>query len=309
MYLGFQTGNILEKFTSSDSLNILYHPQRNLFDQCLFAITKHRYYLWKNNTFNFNSDNVIDLPNSYISLYNYNIAVTSDILGYCANTGKQIALNTVIATHSHRPSRIKKEDVVLMDNSLKNEDKIFFTQKSWESWKFTNNTHVIKYGIPDTLTYDKPYNEREKDILIFGFDNVSVYRNIVEAAKQNNISCDILSSSDISLENLHQHMNKYKICIDLMDHNMINILCGIACGCVGISLLTDSSSDYLSVPGLHLINDLKDLFGLIKNILEKTNNTISQQNSHSIKTEFNFDNFRASILDIYTKNNKEIFIL
>ena len=152
MYLSFVTGNILQKITENN-YNIVYYPQNNIIDHCISAIDKHRYYIFGSNNIHYKIDNMIDLPNDHLSLYNYNLCITNRLLNYTGNpTIKQFHLNTIILTHSHKPQNVKKEDSALMSQRLKKEVKIFFSESAKNSWRLDNSI-VLKYGVPSNFQY------------------------------------------------------------------------------------------------------------------------------------------------------------
>lgn len=307
MYLSFINGNILQKF-SQDKYNILYYPQNNLFDYSLMINDEYNYFILGNNQKDYHRANVIDLPQDYISLYNYNLSITNNIIGYTTNNPKKLHLSSIIATHSYRPSYIKKEDALLINKRLNKETKIFFSDRAKESWGLNENSHVFKYGIPHTFNLKTKLEDRQ-DVLILNYENMPHNQQLYQAIKNEGYSCDISSScTDSSLEDVNNQFNKYKICIDLADHNIFNLLCSIAAGCSALSIKTLMlHHDYSGVGGLFLVDSISSVVSNIKSIIDTTNEKI-QHNSETILNLFNYNTFKHSMTTLITKANSEAFL-
>jgi uncharacterized membrane protein YheB (UPF0754 family) len=306
MYLSFITGNVLEKFTD-DKHNIIYYPQNNMFDHLLANINDHSYYIFGESKNNFQTPNLINLPNNLISLYNYNLSVTNNILGYASNNLKHLHLNSIICTHSHKPSYIKKEDSLLMDQRLSKEIKVFFTESSKESWRI-NTGSVIKYGIPD-LFINENLVEKRKDVLILSFENTPHAKQIQQILLNNNYSCDIMDSCSIGTQDIVKKFNDYNVCVDLSEHNIINLLCAIAAGCVTITMMPQVlASEYEDLDGLIFIESINQIGEAIKSVLP-TQDEKRQQNRDQVLERFSFNDFKTQFNSLITKANAEAFIL
>jgi hypothetical protein len=307
MYLSFVTGNILQKITE-DNYNVIYYPQNNIIDHCISAIDKHKYYIFGSNNIHYELDNMIDLPNHHLSLYNYNLCITNRLLNYTSNpTIKQFHLNTIILTHSHKPQNVKKEDLVLMSQRLKKETKIFFSESAKNSWRLDNSI-VLKYGVPRAFQYVNSTTKR-KDVLILNCDNSPYAQQIQATLIEKNYSCDIMSSFRIPIEVINSTMNNYKVCVDLAEHNVLNLLCGIASGCAGISIKSPiTSEEYLNINGLTFINNIEEIFPALAQILD-INDEERKNNSEAILNQFDFNNFSTIMSNIIQKANREAFTL
>jgi hypothetical protein len=307
MYLSFVTGNILQKITE-DNYNIIYYPQNNIVDHCISAIDKHKYYMFGGNSLNYKIDNMIDLPDQQLSLYNYNLCITNRLLSYTNNPSiKQFHLNTIILTHSYKPQNIKKEDTVLMNQRLKREIKVFFSESAKNSWRLDNSI-AIKYGIPKTFQYTNDVSKR-KDVLILNYDNLPHAQQIQAALINKNYSCDIMNSCKTPIEDINSTMNNYKVCIDLAEHNILNLLCGIASGCTGVTIKSPSTSEeYSNINGLTFISNIEEIFPALSQVLDIGDDE-RKNNSESILKEFDFNDFSNIMSNIIQKANREAFIL
>ena len=308
MHLSFITGNVLQKFTKN-KYNVIYNPQNNLFDIMLFMSVEHYFYLFSNNKKNYNLSNVIDLPQDYINLYNYNIHCTNDIIGYTtsSNNIKQFHINTLIFTHSYKPSRIKKEDTVLINEALQKEQKIFFSENAQNSWNTHNNSVNIRYGIPKEFYIDKKPSDR-KDILILNYENLHHNQQLHQALLSNGYTCDISSSSINSPNFINTQFNEYKICIDLAEHNVSNLLCAVGAGCIGLSVKTPMLVNDFNLPGLFLVDSIEHSIEIIKELLSIPDNDKELFSKEAHKT-FDFDIFSKHINDLFIKANTEAFVL
>lgn len=309
MYLSFVNGNILQKF-SKDRYNIVYYPQNNLFDYSLMLNDDYNYFIFGNNQKDYHMPNIIDLPQSYISLYNYNLSMTNNIIGYTTNNLKQFHLNTIIFTHSYKPHYIKKEDALLINKRLTRETKVFFSQKSKESWGLSDNAHIVKYGIPQIFSNQTKQKDR-KDVLVLNYENMPHNQQLCQAIKSEGYSCDIASScTETSLEDINNMFNQYKICIDLADHNIFNLMCAIAAGCYSISIKTPMlQNEYSSVGGLLLVDSIASVVSQIKNVIDLANDKSREQYAHEALNTFNYDTFKNSMKTLITRANSETFLL
>ncbi len=305
MYLSFITGNVLQKL-SSNKKNIVFYPQNNLFDHTVFQLIDNNYYIFGDNKTNYSIPNVIDLPQSHLSLYNYNLSITNNIIGYSTSNLKKFHINSIIFTHSYRPHFIKKEDASILNNNLSKEIKIFFSENARKSWGINHRYEVIKYGIP------KEFNnlglERPKDVLILNFDKAVHNSQLLRAMKSRGYECDTLDSNKMSIDQLNSICNQYKICIDFADHNVVNLLCSIASGCKAIGLKTEMlANDYGDVPGLYLINSPSEVIDTIGSIIKDTD-TI-EDNSVAVHEMFDFNSFSESLKNSINTINQEAFII
>lgn len=305
MYLSFVTGNVLQKL-SSNKKNIVLYPQNNLFDHAIFQLINNDYYIFSDNKTNYSIPNVIDLPRSHMSLYNYNLSITNNIIGYSTSNLKKFHINSIICTHSYRPHFIKKEDASILNSNLTREIKVFFSDNSRKSWGIENRYQTIKYGVPTDFQVLK--NNRVKDILILNFDKAMHNSQLLNMLKSKGYDCDTLDSCQMSSEALNKIFNEYKICIDLAEHNVINLLCAIASGCKAISLRTEMlSNDYGDVPGLYLINSPSEITEALSMLIEQKRDNSSD--SSFIHSMFNFNKFSESLTNSINQINQEAFIL
>jgi hypothetical protein len=307
MYLSFVTGNILQKIVE-DNYNIIYYPQNNIIDHCISAINKHRYYIFSSNNLNYKIDNMIDLPDQHLSLYNYNACITNRLLSYTNNPSiKQFHLNTIILTHSFKPQNVKKEDAVLMNQRLRKEIKVFFSETVKNSWRLDNSI-VIKYGIPKVFQYSNDTAKR-KDVLLLNYDNLPHAQQIQAALINKNYSCDIMNSCRMPMEEINSTMNNYKVCIDLAEHNILNLLCSIASGCTGLSIKSPTTSEeYSNTNGLTFVSNIEEIFPALSQILD-IGDEERKNNSDNILNEFDFMNFSTIMSNIIQQANREAFIL
>lgn len=306
MYLSFITGNVLQKF-SKDNYNVVYQPQNNMFDTMLMSIPQHNYYLFGDNKRDYNMPNIIDLPQKYIDLYNYNLCCTNNIIGFTSNNLKQFHLNTLIFTHSYKPSYIKKEDALLMSQRLNRETKIFFSEAAKQSWNLQGRSSVIKYGVPTQFKILKAPSER-KDILLFNSENLPHNQQLYQALKSKGYSCDMITSVVNSPEFINTQFNEYKLCIDLAEHNISNLLCAISSGCVGISLKTQMLLNDYNIPGLILIDSINALLDDISSLLSIPD-AEKESFGSEVNSTFNFSVFSKHINELMLKANTEAFIL
>lgn len=305
MYLNQITGNILNKF-NNQPINVVYEPQRNLFD-VLLAECGIRLFSPKGYNFEgLGASNLSMLDNTQFDLFNYNVGISNNIIDYSSNKKFiPMHLNSIIFTHSYSPQQIKKEDLLLLDQNFTRETKVFFSANAAKSWRFTANNIVYNYGIPTNLLF-KENNVRNNRILLLNFEKSSNIQSLAQFLVQHNIQVDIVENIHFDIQILRELFNKYDVCIDLGDHNIINLLVAISCGCKAITYNTDMvQNDYSSVPNLYAAKTVQDLINVIKQA------TIAPLNKYEeyIKTNYCFDKFKRTTLNLINQANNEAFII
>lgn len=304
MYLSKITGNILNKF-NQQNINILYDPQYNLFD-ILLAECGLNLFVEKNDRFvNLESSCLTMLDDNHMDLFNYNVGISNNIVLYSQQKKYDILhLNTIIFTHSCKPQQIKKEDVLLLRNSLKKQTKVFFDINSQSSWK-VGDSAVIRYGIPQDKFYSENDGDRSNRVLMFNCDRNPSMPALAQFLEKNNILVDIVKDISCDADILRSLLNQYDVCIDLADHNISNLLVAIACGCKGISYATPMiMENYSNTPNLYTAATVQDLILCINRALE------SKKVSHIdyFKKHHCFNKFRDSINTLVIDNNNRAFI-
>lgn len=303
MYLSFTVGNILQKF-SKDKKNIVYYQQNNLFDHNLFEL-ENNYYLFNNKQNNYEIQNVIDLPQTMIHLYNYNLSLTNNIIGHPTSSIQNFHINSIIFTHSYRPNFIKKEDASILNKNLARELKVFFSENAKNSWGVNQRSEVIKYGIPKSFQVIN--KDRDKDILILNFDKAIHNQQLLTALRSKGYSCDTLDTCRMPISDINIKLNEYNVCIDLADHNVINMLCAISAGCKVATIKTEMlNNDYDEIPGLYLLDSPSDILDNISTIIK--NDDSIEKKSEIVSNIYSFDIFSNNITRFINEINQEAFV-
>lgn len=194
-----------------------------------------------------------------------------------------------------------------MDQRLTQEIKVFFTESSKASWR-TSHGHVIKYGIPEIFVNNIP-SEKRKDVLVLNFEDTPYAKQIQQALVNNNYSCDIMQSCSMSTQEISEKFNNYKVCVDLSEHNIINLLCAISAGCVTISMMPQIlAPEYTNLDGLIFI-DSANKIGEALNLALPISDEQRQQNREQAIERFPFNNFKTQFNSLINKANTEAFIL
>lgn len=304
MYLSQITGNILNKF-NNQPINVWYEPQSNMFDVLLSECGIR---LFSTNNYKFGGlkeSNLTLVNNMQQSLFNYNVGLTNSILKYSSNKYfSSMHLNSIICTHSYKPEQIKKEDLVLLNNNLSRELKIFFSEDVASSWKM-NNRVVFPYGIPTDVFYDEK-NVRNKRILLLNLENLPNIEPLAQFLGNHEIEVDILTELNFDTAALRKLFNQYSVCVDLADHNIVNLLTAIACGCKCVTYATRMIIDnYSNTPNLYVARTVEDLILSIKQALSL--NVIDSK--EHMQTNHPFGVFKQNMLNIIEKNNSEVFLI
>jgi len=308
MYLSSITANILNKF-NNQNINVLYEPQRNLFDIFLAECGYTLYFDSKFGIQSINKTNMVGINDIQMNLFNYNVGITNNIINYASNkVFSNLHLNAIIFTHSYRPKGIKKEDLLLMSNNLSKEQKVFFSQDAADSWNFLSNKTVIKYGIPlDMLSSETPFTDRNDKILLLNFESTGQAESIANLIESNGLKVDLIKDITGDINAVRELFNRYKVVIDFNDHNVVNLLAAVSCGCKCIAYMSDMIvQDYSSVPNLFMAKSVQDLISISKNCI--SDSKIIEPKSY-IEENYNFNTFKTNIKTIVEKSNNEAFIL
>jgi hypothetical protein len=290
-------GNICHKYISNDSLRLLYTEQNNLFD-IIFAKCNMDIMSLKNH----NKDSPYGIKyinHTNYSMYQYNLEVGGpEIL---TNNKNNNGLNKIAFIHSPRMSFLKKEDLFLMNEHNKNITKIFFSSMNKEEWNLENSIY-IKYGIPSDIFYVNPDIERKNKVLLFNLDNNNNVSLIESVLNQNKIDYDTMTYIPMNVGNI---LNKYKVCLEINPANIINAICGIACGCISLIPLFNTHMDYMDADNLMPFDSINALVDNIKNIIS-SNSEVKQS---QVLAKYNFDTFHQKLSEVFADTNQKVFTL
>jgi hypothetical protein len=304
MYLSKVTGNILNKF-NNQPINVLYEPQKNLFDvilsQCDIRLFAHK------NNINFlklESSNLTLVNDDQHNLFNYNVGMTNSILEYSTNKiFDTMHLNSMIFTHSLKPSQIKKEDIALLNSNLQKNIKVFFTESAADSWRLDNRV-IYNYGIPVDKFYNTKQN-RENKVLILNYNNFSNIETLRQFLNSKGIHTDIVTQLNFDTSMLNELFNQYQICIDLNEFNIINLLTALASGCSVVTYATPMMvNSYGDVPNLYMAKTVEDLVSSIQYAM----NTPHIDCSEYLAKNYPFDVFKNNITSLVERLNNEVYI-
>lgn len=298
MYITDAVGNISERFMCS-KINIIYRPNNNLFDYSISLLPYDIYCIINNNDYH-DINNIKYIQPQTFPNRQYNIEINSSILDFSnqKKTNAMLGLNTISFCHYERLPMIKKEDLFLLKDNLKECNKVFFSKHAVKSWQFDSKTYLMPYGVPKSLI--KKEKEKNNEVLIFNLDNKNL--SAIES---------ILSSQNISYytatkinEDLLNRLNSCKICLDMNDSNVINVLYGIACGAIGVIPKTHMiQEDFAHVNNLRSFSDISSMMNIIKQGL--LDNPIED----NIEEEFAYSSFEQAIGLLIQQINKEVVVL
>lgn len=304
MYLSSITGNVLNKF-NNQKINILYEPQYNLFD-VLISQCDLRIFCSKNSRFkNLENSNTTMFDNNQFDLFNYNVGITNNILAYSTNRKfSQLHLNSIIFTHSFKPNSLKKEDLLLLNNNLNKDKKVFFTKEALESWRLDNNA-VYSYGIPLDKFFDEK-NVRQNKVLLIDIENSPHTATLCQYLKNHNIEIDILTTLDFNVNSLRAMFNQYSVCIDLNEYNIINLLVAICCGCNAITYSTNMiMNNFSDTPNLFTARTVQDLIQTINSAL----NSPVMDHTKYFEENYSFEEFKNNTTNLILEANNRAYTI
>lgn len=289
-----------------DEINIIYEPSYSLFDHILCSCMEDiNYYLFSNNQYSL-FQNCYSLPASHADLYSYDIYISNEIINLInsKNTITQIFhVTDLIFQHKYKPPQIKKEDLLLIHQKIKNKSKIFFDQNVVSSWGF-ENAQIVPYGIPlDVFTNN--VNDRNPSILILSHNNMAS-QQIHNHFLPRNIKCETINNfNELNIQDINNKFNEYKIVLDLQNHT-INQLCALACGCDVLTL----SNQPESLPLISSHTSINHLVAYCDTILDKKDKAEHYEETQKyLDNNFNYEKFKASISEVMEFNKRKAFIL
>jgi hypothetical protein len=300
MQLNLVTGNVVSKALNKNTKNILYEPKYNLLDNIVFN-TNYKFYIFGNNSFDYQTPNVLNLPERLYGVYNYSMHVSYNIEKYIENNHitKNFHVPGIIIIDPNIKS-YKKEDKYILCQKIKNYHKIFLSNESFEYLGKPTKSYVIPIGIPTNIFSSVIDNKnRSKDVIIIN-DNV-VAQQLKQTLENINLTCDIIDIKFKNSEALNNIFNRYKYCIDTTDDNYINLLCAISSGCRGIS----TAPSAIPCPLIVYANDINDI---VKAITDESNKPDHSLILEYLKTNFPYEEFYRKINSIFSTVDKEVFI-
>ena len=144
---------------------------------------------------------------------------------------------------------------------------------------------------------------------MLNFEDTPYAKQIQQALVNNNYSCDIMESCSMSTQEIAQKFNNYKVCVDLSEHNIINLLCAIAAGCSTITMMPQTlATEYTNLDGLVFIESANQIGEAIKLALPISDQQ-RKDNRDQVIERFPLQNFKTQFNSLITKANMEAFIL
>lgn len=280
--------------------NILYEQKNAILDSLILLTGDNYYTVIEDNTKKHNMDNIFYISKERLELHNYHL-VMSHSLEKHINSNISFAMHLPLILIISDVKSYKKEDRFLIQNKIKNYTKIFLNEDAYKA--FCNEDpkcFSIKLGIPLDIFYPTQSFNKRKDICII--DNNPMTHNIKTAIDKTGKSCDIIDTN-LGMNILSAIFNQYKVCIDLGDNYMVNLLCAAACGCKCITSTTQSGVPYI-IKTLGLDNNF------VSNICNELDSEVNtKSNIAYIKENYPFTDFIEKIHKIISHTSHEVFTL
>jgi hypothetical protein len=282
--------NIVNKVLDSN-IRIYYENHNSIFD----AIFKELNYFIVNET------------NSVGEHFYYDMKIINDYFRYINNFNDSLMdmqISNLVFFHQKCPPQLKKEDRIILGNSLRKTQKVIFTESNLIDWNFDNSrTTLIKYGIPKYENEINP-NRKTKEILILNLRNNDQLQTLFQHIKNQYQNTDIITSiAGINIKKIYEILSQYKIVIDI--DTPVNALSAISCGCIslGVDKFDEKINSHIQILDFRTIN------GLIQNILNSNNiNEVVSQDIAYIQKNYNFENFEKLMSSLILKTKKEPFL-
>lgn len=295
MQLNLASCNIIKSITrkSNQPANIVYECTKSLLDQTIFSLP-YRFYIMEDNKFDFNTANVINLPEKFYGTYDYQVLI-SNSLEKCAN-GNSISnifhIPTIVIIDEIK--NFKKEDRYIINQKTKNLTKVFLSQESYEAMDKPQKSFVVPFGV--NTAFKLPNNNAIKKDVVF-LDNSGIAQQIKNILLKEELKCDTISLN-LNISTANFILNQYKFCIDLTNKYKYNLLCALAAGCQPITL----NHNPRFCPYIHHVNTPHDIVHFIKHY-----QPISGVSEY-INDNFNYQSFSNTMESIINETSKEVFI-
>lgn len=293
------TDNTVFRSTSSNIVqkNIVYEPKNSLLDNILY-LTDDNYFILENNTYVTSVDNVINIPNNHISLYNYHCLITHYLEKHIKDTisaGMHIPILFII----DQLRSYKKEDRHILQQKLHNHTKLYLNENAMRSFGSKNKSILTKIGIPvEHFILSSDWEER-KDVAIFDYGPVT--QQLKFALEQHNISCSLINTR-MNLETFNYLFNRYKVCVDISDNYLANLLPALCCGC---KTITTKNNPVVSAFIEHVnLND--DIVSTIQQLLSSIPDHTAQ--TDYVKDQYPFAPFKQILKQIINDISHEVYI-
>jgi hypothetical protein len=280
--------NIAYKVIDTD-IRVLYRAHGSGFDSIIFSLDTINYCL--------------DTTYSHY----YDLYITHNGFDYAQEAQSwcnAMHLNAVVFFHKKPPAKLKKEDAVILKNSLYKTHKIFVGPEIAASWNADTwtNAHIVEYGVPVMESVPK----KNKSILFINQSNNSQVNNLYSSLVQKFPNSEILQTLPLDMGTAIKTLSDYTVVVDM--DSPINILLASSCGCKTItSPIITINAD---IRESYKIMNYDNLTKIIENIIfEPINNSDINYNKDIINKNYNYNNFKNQLADILTKAKKEIFIL
>lgn len=290
--------NTVFRTTSTKVLqkNIVYEPKNSLLDNFLY-LTDDNYFILENNTYATNIDNVINLPNNHIGLYNYHFLMTHNIEKHINDTisaGMHIPILFIV----DQVKAYKKEDKHIIQQKLNNHTKLYLNENSFQSFKSNSKSILTKVGIPVEHFQSSSDFEERKDIAIFDYGSVT--QQLKFALEQNGMSCTLINTK-INLETLNYLFNRHKICLDISDNYLVNLMSALCCGC---RTITTKNNPVIS-PFINHIDLNDNIISTIKE-LSSSKPDVKEQVEY-VKEKYPFEPFKQTLKQIINDISHEVY--
>ena len=279
--------NIANKVLDSE-IKILYENSDSIFDKIFKELD---YYI---------------VDNDSSCYFYYDMKVVNNHLKYLNDfkeVNQKTQLSNMIFFHDFCPPELKKEDKIILNNTLRNTHKVVFTESHSNNWNLNpSTTSLIKYGLPKNKIEN---NNRTQDILILNLKNNQQLNNLFQHIQNSYPNTSIINSvASYSLEEIQKVFSQYKIVIDI--DSAINNLFATTCGCITLNI---QQFDRNIKSNLQIM-DFRTINNLIKTILTNDNvtNAVESDNQY-IQKEYSLERFKENFDSLIQKIKREPFII
>lgn len=300
MHHGFQISNIIEHTCPNIEKSILYSPHMSAFDLLLSSCDL-AMYAYENPSLKIGKESFITYwPNQNVYSKSYSAFVSNQPLAHAKqNPASAFHLNSIIFAHDMNLITMKKEDMYLVCmNAFRPNDYLLFFPDQMNAFGCNRiNRTQIRYSIPDELQI---VNQNKTKTGTFCY-NKNLGEDIIGLLGEGVEIIDVLPES---IDKLNQQLNDFKLLIEFDPYSMVNLLCGIACGSVGVIVDPNGAcNQYNDVPNLYHARSVQDLQDILRNPPEYDTTKLLPDKYR------NFAQFKTLIDNIFADNQRKAFVI
>ena len=278
--------NVVNKLLDPN-INLLYNPNNSFFDFIIPLL----------------DCNVCTSKSKNSTNYYYDTYMTSDFFNHSNNRNSFLYkhhINDIVVFNEPCPRQFKKEDKIILSNTIRSAIKIFTNSFISESWLISDNkTYTINYGLPQVVEIP----EKTIPVLILNLRNNQHAHRLYNHIKQIFNETKYIYGTQNDFKFITEMIKRTKIVIDIDSPS--NLIHATQSGCFTIS----SQCYDPNIKSCLIMNDFRSIHEVIQDMLGLSDKSIIDYDQQYINKVYNFNNFYEKMNNILYESKMEPFIL